>query len=91
MEERDIIKTPPPRAFLERHVDAARFLDFMSRRSPVFKTRPLPATKREAIALMLAQPALIKRPVVVDGSTVVFGFDRAQYEAIARARRARRR
>ena len=83
MEDRDINKTPPTRAFLEEHVDAADFLRFVSTRSPVFKTRPLPASKREAIDLMMAQPNLIRRPILVRGAKVVFGFDK---EAYAKAR-----
>ena len=79
VDERDINKTPPPREFLERHVDAARFLEFVSTRSPVFKTRPLPRSKKEAIALMLEQPNLIRRPVLVTGRRVLFGFDKAAY------------
>ena len=54
----------------------------MSRRSPVWKTRPLPATKKQAIDLMLQQPNLIKRPVLVLGPEVIFGFDKARYETI---------
>ena len=54
----------------------------MSRRSPVWKERSLPATKKQAIDLMLQQPSLIKRPVLVLGSEVVFGFDRDRYEKI---------
>lgn len=76
------MKEPPPRAFLEKHIDDERFLDFVSRRSPVWKERPLPATKREAIALMVEQPNLIKRPILVVGSRVIFGFDQAQYAAL---------
>lgn len=79
----DINKTPPAREFLEKHVDEARFLEFVSTRSPVFKTRPLPASKREAIDLMLEQPNLIKRPVLVRGATVIFGFDKARYAKLA--------
>jgi arsenate reductase-like glutaredoxin family protein len=66
---------PPPRAFLEQHVDGERFLDFVSTRSPVFKTRPFPTSKKEAIDLMLEHPNLIKRPVLVKGQQAVFGFD----------------
>ena len=51
----------------------------MSTRSPVFKTRPLPKSKKEAIDLMMAQPNLIKRPILVRGSRVTFGFDKAVY------------
>jgi arsenate reductase-like glutaredoxin family protein len=82
--ERDINKEPPDRAFLERHVDAARFLDFVSTRSPVFKTRPLPRSKKEAIDLMLQQPNLIKRPVLTRGGTATFGFDKDAYGKLAR-------
>ena len=45
VEERDINRNPPDRAFLETHIDADRFLDFVSTRSPVFKQRPLPRSK----------------------------------------------
>jgi arsenate reductase-like glutaredoxin family protein len=31
---------------------------------------------------MLEQPNLIKRPVLVAGPRVVFGFDKAQYEGL---------
>ena len=65
-------------------MDNATFLDFVSRRSPGWKERPLPATKKQAIDLMLEQPNLIKRPILVAGSRVIFGFDKAQYEALAR-------
>ena len=51
----------------------------MSKRSPVFKQRPLPKSKKEAIDLMMAQPNLIKRPILIQGDRVIFGFDRDQY------------
>ena len=75
----DINKNPPTRAFLEQHIDATRFLDFVSTRSPVFKERPLPASKKEAIDLMMENPNLIRRPSVIKGSTIIFGFDKEQY------------
>jgi arsenate reductase len=75
----DINKTPPSREFLEKHIDAERFLDFVSTRSPVFKERPLPRSKKEAIDLMMENPNLIRRPVLIQGSKVTFGFDKDQY------------
>jgi arsenate reductase len=77
----DINLNPPPRAFLEEHVDEERFLDFVSTRSPVFRTRPLPTSKTAAIDLMMEQPNLIKRPVLVTGRQVIFGFDKRGYSA----------
>ena len=79
MDERDINRTPPTRAFLEAHVEKDHFLDFVSKRSPVFKTRPLPKSKKEAIDLMMAQPNLIRRPILIAGKTVHFGFDKTAY------------
>ena len=51
----------------------------MSKRSPVFKTQPLPKSKKEAIDLMIEQPNLIRRPVLVKGSKVTFGYDKDVY------------
>jgi arsenate reductase-like glutaredoxin family protein len=45
----------------------------------VFKERPLPRSKKEAIDLMMKQPNLIKRPILVRGSSAVFGFDKDAY------------
>ena len=79
MDGLDINRTPPSREFLEKHIDADRFLEFVSTRSPIFKERPLPRSKKEAIDLMVQHPNLIKRPIVISGSTVIFGFDKDRY------------
>ena len=79
MREIDIDRNPPSREFLEKHVAADRFLDFVSTRSPVFKERPLPRSKKEAIDLMMEQPNLIKRPILVRGRQVIFGFNKDAY------------
>ena len=82
MNQIDINKEPPSREFLEKHIDPERFLDFVSTRSPVFKERPLPRSKKEAIAMMMENPNLIRRPIVIKGSKVIFGFDKDQYEQL---------
>ena len=76
----DINKNPPPRSFLEAHIDGDRFLDYVSKRSPVFKKRPLPRSKKQAIDLMMEQPNLIRRPILVRGASVTFGFDKPAYD-----------
>ena len=45
----------------------------------MFKERPLPTSKKEAIALMMENPNLIRRPIMIKGSKVIFGFDKEQY------------
>jgi arsenate reductase len=77
----EITANTPTREFLEQYIDEARFLDFVSTRSPIFKARPLPATKAEAIELMRQNPNLIKRPVLVTGVGAIFGFDKKAYAA----------
>lgn len=48
----------------------------------MWKARPLPTTKREAIDLMLEQPNLIRRPILIKGSKVIFGFNKERYDEI---------
>ena len=84
MQEADINRDPPTREFLEKHVDASRFLDFVSTRSPVFKERPLPKSKKEAIDLMMKNPNLIRRPILIQGAKVIFGFDKEAYEELGK-------
>ena len=79
MTELDINKEPPSREFLEKHIEADHFLDYVSTRSPVWKERPLPKSKKEAIDLMMKNPNLIRRPILIKGSKVVFGFDKEKY------------
>jgi len=45
----------------------------------LFKGRPLPKSKKEAIDLMMEQPNLIRRPILIQGSKVTFGFDKEAY------------
>lgn len=45
----------------------------------MFKERPLPKSKKEAIAMMLENPNLIRRPIMIKGSKVIFGFDKDEY------------
>ena len=79
VEERDINGSRRIGRFSRSTSTPSRFLDFVSTRSPVFKTRPLPKSKKEAIDLMMEQPNLIRRPILIRGSQVIFGFDKDAY------------
>jgi arsenate reductase-like glutaredoxin family protein len=78
--EIDINREPPTREWLEKHIEANHFLDYVSTRSPVWKERPLPRSKKEAIDLMMENPNLIRRPILIKGSKVIFGFDKDRYQ-----------
>jgi arsenate reductase-like glutaredoxin family protein len=45
----------------------------------VWKERPLPKSKKEAIELMIENPNLIRRPILIKGPKVIFGFDKEAY------------
>jgi arsenate reductase-like glutaredoxin family protein len=45
----------------------------------VFKERPLPTSKKEAIDMMMENANLIRRPIMIRGSKVIFGFDKDKY------------
>ena len=60
-------------------LDADHLLDYVSTRSPVFKERALPKSKKEAIDMMMENPNLIRRPIFVRGSKATFGFDKDAY------------
>ncbi len=40
--------------------------------------------ERKAVALMLAQPSMIKRPVIEGGGRLIVGFDAERYRDLAR-------
>ena len=81
----DLAKDPPGRELLERYVDESHLEDFLNKRSPAYKERGLESrklSKREAIDLMLEDPNLIRRPIVIIGSRAVFGYLPDVYDEI---------
>ena len=48
----------------------------------MFKERPLPGSKKEAIDMMMENANLIRRPILIKGSRVVFGFDKEKYDEL---------
>lgn len=83
----DLAKEPPSRELLERLVDEEHLERFVNTRSPAFKERGLDVaklTKAKAIALMLEEPNLIRRPLVLARGKAVFGYDPEAYEGLSR-------
>ena len=48
----------------------------------MFKERPLPTSKKEAIDMMMENPNLIRRPIMIKGAQVIFGFDKDRYGSL---------
>ena len=83
MTKHDLAKEPPSRELLEKLIDEDRLEDFLNTRSPAYKEMNVGArklTKKQAIDLMMKEPNLIRRPLVVAGRKAVFGFKPDEYE-----------
>lgn len=56
------------------------YKQFLNTRNELYRERKMgknPPTRDEAIALMAANPNLIKRPLIIKGTKYVHGFDEA--------------
>jgi arsenate reductase len=73
---------------LQAWIGKAGWEKLLNRAGTTFKKLPevdrQDLSEDKAIALMLAQPSMIKRPVLEAGSKLLVGFDAAQYEGLAR-------
>ncbi len=85
LEIRDIINTPPTKEFLLQHIDPEDVGEYLNPRSPIYRERFMndkPPSREEAIRFMRIDPNLIKRPVLIQGDQVVFGFDNVVYDEL---------
>jgi arsenate reductase len=81
----DLASEPPSRELLERLIDERNPSEFLNKRSPTYKQMNLGArqlSKKQVIDLMLQEPNLIRRPIVLRGGRAVFGFDAAAYDKV---------
>jgi len=81
----NLAKEPPTRELLSRLIDEYGLEAVISTRSPAFKARGLDVgklSKAEAIGLMLGDPNLIRRPLVLKGKKAVFGYAPAEYDSL---------
>jgi len=81
----DLAKERPGRELLERLIDEKNLAAFVNTRSPAYKERGLDVnklTKKQAIDLMLEEPNLMRRPLLLAGRKAVFGFDAGRYEEL---------
>jgi regulatory protein spx len=79
LDERDYAKNPLSRDDLEELFRGRDPRDFINPKSPAFRTLGLKGktlTADQAIALMVREPSLLKRPLVIAGKKLIAGFDR---------------
>ena len=87
----DYKKEGVTRDALARWCDAAGWETVLNRRGTTFRKLPEAAKtdldRDKAIALMLEQPSMIKRPVLEAGAVIEIGFDPERYAEILKATR----
>lgn len=79
----DIIGNPPDRKLLEKFIDAENVKPYLNSRSAIYRNLKLGQNipdKKLAIDLMLQDPNLIKRPLIVRGATGSFGFKAEEFD-----------
>lgn len=85
MVKHNLANDRPSRELLSRLIDEQGLEAVLSTRSPAYKARDLGARKlkkSEAIDLMLEDPNLMRRPLVLGKGKAVFGYDAKEYEKL---------
>jgi arsenate reductase (glutaredoxin) len=89
----NLVETPPSASVLKKAIaDSGRPLRAFfntsgeSYRAGGFKERLPDMTEKEAVTALAADGKLIKRPLLVNGTTVLVGFDEAEWARTVKAR-----
>jgi len=78
----DILSDPPSRELLEKLIPADNVKPYLNSRSAIYRERKLGQNlpdKTTAIALMMEDPNLIKRPLIISGQQYTFGFQEQEF------------
>jgi Spx/MgsR family transcriptional regulator len=80
-EEREYGKTPFTEKELRELIGNDPIEPFLNTRTPLYREKHMkqkPPSKDEAIKLMLKDPNLLKRPVIIKGKKKLTGFNEAE-------------
>jgi arsenate reductase len=85
LESRDLDKERLTEAELDELIGDRDPREFLNTRNELYRTRNMkehPPSPAEAIKLMAKEPNLIRRPLVLQGSQIVLGFDEQAYRKL---------
>lgn len=77
-EERDLAKSPLSEGELVELIGDRDIVPFLNTRNDLYRQRNMknkPPSKAEAVRLMVSEPNLIKRPLLVKDDQILFGFE----------------
>ena len=84
-DSRDLEKQRLTEAELDQLIGNRDYKEFLNTRNELFRKRNLkehPPSRGEAIKLMAKEPNLIRRPLIVRGNQIIFGFDEEAYRKL---------
>lgn len=84
-EEREYGKNPFSEQELREIIGDSPIEDFLNTRTPLYRERNMkqkPPSKDEAIRLMLKDPNLLRRPVIIKGKKRLTGFNEAEVKKL---------
>jgi arsenate reductase len=84
---RDLDKKRLSESELEQLIGKRDYKDFLNTRNELYRARNMaehPPSRAEAVKLMAKEPNLIRRPLLVDGTQIIIGFDEAAYRKLAK-------
>ena len=84
-EEREYGKNPFTEKELRELIGADPIESFLNTRTPLYRKKNMkqkPPSKDEAIKLMLKDPNLLKRPVIIKGKKKLTGFNEADVKTL---------
>jgi arsenate reductase-like glutaredoxin family protein len=87
-DSRDLDKQPLAEGELDQLIGKRDHREFLNSRNELFRKRNMkehPPSRAEAIKLMAKEPNLIRRPLLICGTHIIFGFDEGAYRKIADA------
>ena len=84
-DEREYGKNPFSESELREIIGDGSIERFLNSRTPLYREKNMkqkPPSKDEAIKLMLKDPNLLKRPVIIKGRKKLTGFDEAEVKEL---------
>lgn len=87
-DSRDLDKERLTEDELDELIGERDYKEFLNTRNELYRNRNMkehPPARAEAIKLMASEPNLIRRPLLIRGSRIIFGFDEAAYRKISKS------
>jgi arsenate reductase-like glutaredoxin family protein len=87
LESRDLDKQRLTETELDELIGSRDYKEFLNTRNELYRSRNMkdhPPSRAEAIKLMVTEPNLIRRPIVIRGSQMVLGFDEEAYRKLVK-------